>query len=117
MLLRDAWLSYARKKMVTFTLLSKMRLAISRGIVVVEIPAKAEWCELRKIVFAWTEVQFPFRVRSGRKLKLIQPPVITVIGKAFFDIGHAPADHSNRKTDLQGYAAWEIHPVMKLTVQ
>jgi hypothetical protein len=46
------------------------------GIVVVEIPAKPEWCELRKIVFGWTEVQFPFRVRSGRKLKLSQPVVV-----------------------------------------
>jgi hypothetical protein len=55
------------------------------GIVVAEIPAQAEWCDLRKIVFGWTEVQFPFRVRSGRKLKIAQPPVITVIGKAFFD--------------------------------
>jgi hypothetical protein len=87
------------------------------GIVVAEIPAKPQWCELRQIVFGWTQVQFPFRVRSGRKLKVAQPPIITVIGKAFFDIGHAPADHSNRRTDLQGYAAWEIHPVMKLTVQ
>ena len=87
------------------------------GMVVAEIRAKAEWCELRKIVFGWTEVQFPFRVRSGRKFKLTQAPVITVIGKAFFDIGHAPADHSNRRTDLQGYAAWEIHPVMKLDIQ
>jgi hypothetical protein len=87
------------------------------GIIVAEIPAKAQWCELRKIVFGWTEVQFPFRVRSGRKLKLSQPVVVTVIGKAFFDIGHAPADHSNRRTDLQGYAAWEIHPVMKLDVR
>ena len=87
------------------------------GIVVAEIPAKTQWCELRKIVFAWTQVQFPFRVRSGRKLKLSQPVIITVIGKALFDIGHAPADHSNRRTDLQGYAAWEIHPVMKLEVQ
>jgi len=87
------------------------------GTVVAEIPAKAEWCELRKIVFGWTDVQFPFRVRPGRKLKVTQPPVITMIGKAFFDIGHAPADHANRRTDLQGYGAWEIHPVMKLTVQ
>jgi hypothetical protein len=62
-------------------------------------------------------VQFPFRVRCGRKLKVAQPPIITVIGKAFFDIGHAPADHSNQRTDLQGYAAWEIHPVMKLDVR
>jgi hypothetical protein len=75
------------------------------GIVVAEIPAKAQWCELRQIVFGWTQVQFPIRVRSGRKLKLNQPLIITVIGKAFFDIGHAPADHSNRRTDLQGYAA------------
>jgi hypothetical protein len=77
------------------------------GIVVVEIPAKAEWCQLREIVFGWTQVEFPFRVRSGRKLKLTQPLVITVIGKAFFDIGHAPADHSNRRNDLVGYAACE----------
>src|SRR5215813_10284681 len=75
------------------------------GVVVVEIPAKAEWCELRKIVFGWTEVQFPFRVRSGRKLKVNQPLIITVTGKAFFDIGHSPADHSNLRTDLECYAA------------
>jgi hypothetical protein len=48
---------------------------------------------------------------------MFQPPIIKVIGKAFFDIGHAPADHSNQRTDLQGYAAWEIHPVMKLDVK
>jgi hypothetical protein len=87
------------------------------GAVVVEIPAKPEWCELRKIVFGWTDVEFPFRVRSGRKLKFREPLIITVVGKAFFDVGHAPADHLNRRTDLEGYAAWEIHPVMKLTVK
>jgi hypothetical protein len=87
------------------------------GFVVAVIPSKPEWCELRQIVFGWTKAQFPFHVRSGRKLKITQPLVITVIGKAFFDIGHAPADHSNRRTDLQDYAAWEIHPVMKVTVQ
>jgi hypothetical protein len=42
------------------------------GTVVAELPAKAQWSELRKIVFGWTEAQFPFRVRSGRKLKLTQ---------------------------------------------
>jgi hypothetical protein len=87
------------------------------GTVVAEIPAKPQWCELRKIVFGWTQVQFPFRVRSGRKLKVNQPLIVTVIGKAFFDIGHAPADHENRRTDLPGCAAWEIHPVMKIEVQ
>jgi hypothetical protein len=87
------------------------------GTVVAEIPAKTEWCDLRNIVFGWTHVDFPFRVRSGRNLKIPQPLIITVVGKAFFDVGHAPADHSNRRTDLEGYAAWEIHPVMKLEVK
>ena len=87
------------------------------GTVVVEIPAKPEWCELRKIVFGWTQVEFPFRVRSGRKLKLTQPTVITVIGRPFFDIGHARADQLNRRTDLQGFAASEIHAVMNLTLR
>jgi hypothetical protein len=50
-------------------------------------------------------------------LKLTQPLIITVIGKAFFDVAPAPADQSNQRTDLQGYAAWEIHPVMKLDVK
>jgi hypothetical protein len=62
------------------------------GTVVAEIPAKAQWCDLRNIVFGWTPPQFPFRVRSGRKFKVTQPLVITVVGKAFFDVGHAPAD-------------------------
>ena len=95
----------------TFTIAVAL-LCDKPGVVVVEIPAKPQWCQLRQIVFGWTQVQFPFRVRSGRKLKLNQPVTVTVIGKAFFDIGHAPADHSNRRTDLEGYAAWEIHPVM-----
>jgi hypothetical protein len=50
-----------------------------------------------------------------RKLTLNQTPVITVTGKAFFDVGHSLKDQkANRRTDLQGYAAWEIHPVMTL---
>jgi hypothetical protein len=87
------------------------------GVVVAEIPAKQQWCDARSTVFSWTHATFPFRVRSGRKLKITHPPIITVIGKAFFDINHAPADQSNRRTDLRGYAAWEIHPVMKLDVK
>jgi hypothetical protein len=34
-----------------------------------------------------------------------------VTGKAFYDIGHAPANHSNRRSTPKGYAVWEIHPV------
>jgi hypothetical protein len=51
-----------------------------------------------------------------KKLTLNQTPVITVTGKAFYDIGHAPADHSNRRSTPKGYAVWEIHPVMKMEV-
>jgi hypothetical protein len=42
--------------------------------------------------------------------------VVTVAGKAFFDIDHASKDHSNRRINLSGYAAWEIHPVMSLEI-
>ena len=55
-------------------------------------------------------------VFADRPEIITQPPIITVVGKAFFDIGHTPADHSKRRTDLRGYAAWEIHPRMKLDV-
>jgi hypothetical protein len=34
-------------------------------------------------------------------------------GKAFVDIGNAPADQSNRRTDLQDYSAWEIYLVLQ----
>jgi len=31
-------------------------------------------------------------------------------------IAECDVDQSNRRTDLEGYAAWEIHPVMKIAV-
>jgi hypothetical protein len=37
-------------------------------------------------------------------------------GQGVYDIGHAPADHSNRRSTPKGYAVWEIHPVMKMEV-
>ena len=71
------------------------------GIVVVEIPAKPQWCEIRNTVFSWART-----------------PVITVTGKVFFDVGHSLKDQkSNRRSRLPDYAAWEIHPVMELEVQ
>jgi hypothetical protein len=84
------------------------------GIVVIEVPEKPQWCEIRKLVFSWTATKFPFHTQSARKLNVTDPPIITVVGKAFFDIGHAPKDQSNRRKYLPGYAAWEIHPVMKI---
>jgi hypothetical protein len=59
----------------------------------------------------------PFHVRSAKKLAINEAPIIIVSGKAHFDIGHAPKDQSNRRKNLPGYAAWEIHPVMKIEVQ
>jgi hypothetical protein len=48
--------------------------------------------------------------------KIREARVITVTEKAFYDIGRAPADHSNRRSKPEGYAVWEIHPVMALQV-
>jgi hypothetical protein len=87
------------------------------GAVVCEIPAKQQWCTIRETVFSWTATKFPFHTSSDRKLKLIEAPIITVTGKAYWNVGHAPKDQSNKRSHLPDYAAWEIHPVMKLTVQ
>jgi hypothetical protein len=77
-------------------------------------PVGPKWCEIRQTVFGWTTQKFPFGVKTAHALKMREPHVITVVGKAFFDIGHAPKDQSNRRKYLPGYAAWEIHPVMTL---
>ena len=82
--------------------------------VVVEIPAKPQWCEIRNMVFSWTRTRFSFHTSSAKKLNVTDPPIITVIGKAYFDVGHAPKDQSNWRKYLPDYAAWEIHPVMKI---
>ena len=88
-----------------------------QGIVVVEIPLGPQWCDIRTTVFSWSPTRFPFQTRSTKKLKVIKPPIITVIGKAFWDIGHAPKDQSNQRKYMPGYAVWEIHPGMKLDVR
>jgi hypothetical protein len=69
-----------------------------------------------KTVFGWTGQKFPFGVKTAHALKISEQLVITVTGKAYYDIGHAPADHSNRRRTPQDYAVWEIHPVMKMEV-
>jgi len=58
-------------------------------IVVVEVPAKPQWCEIRNTVFSWTPTRFPFHTASAKKLTLNQTRVITVTGKAYFDFGHS----------------------------
>lgn len=86
------------------------------GTVSAEIPVGPKWCEIRQIVFGWTTQEFPFTVKTAHTLRISEPHVVTVIGKAYYDIGHAPADHSNRIRTPKDYTVWEIHPVMKLEV-
>jgi hypothetical protein len=81
------------------------------GTVSAEIPVGPKWCEIRQTIFGWTTQKFPFGVKNAHGLKIREPHVITVTGKAFYDIGHAPANHSNRRSTPKGYAVWEIHPV------
>jgi hypothetical protein len=59
------------------------------GIVVAEVPAKPQWREIRNTAFSWTSTRFPLHIRSTRKLTINQTPIITVIGKAFWDARHA----------------------------
>jgi hypothetical protein len=87
------------------------------GIVGVEIPPGKIWCEFRKLVFSWTTQKFPFSFQSSKGLTVTGRPVTTVIGKAFYDIDHAPKDRSNERGApfKPGYAVWEVHPVMSIT--
>ena len=87
------------------------------GTVGVEIPVGPKWCKIRQIVFGWTNAKFPFAIKSNKVFKIVHPHVITVVGKAFYDVDHAPKDHSNRSTIHEKTAAWEIHPVRQLKVE
>ena len=88
-----------------------------KGTVVCDVPLKPQWCDIRETVFSWTPTRFPFQTSSAKRLKIANPPVVTIVRKAFFDLGYAPKDQSNRRNHQPGYAAWEIHPVMKIDVQ
>jgi hypothetical protein len=94
----------------------KMRPETSRGLWSVKYHPNRSGA-IRNRVFSWTPTRFPFHTNSAKKLTLNQTSVITVIGKAFFDVGHSLKDQkSNRRRHLPDYAAWEIHPVMKIDV-
>ena len=86
------------------------------GNVGAEIPVGSTWCELRQTVFGWTTQSFPFSFKESQRLEMRETHIITVTGQAFFDVDHASADHSNRRTKPKKYAVWEIHPVMALHV-
>lgn len=86
------------------------------GSVNAEIPVGSIWCELRQTVFGWTTQSFPFSFKESQKLEMRETHIITVTGKAFFDVQHASPDHSNRRTESKKHSVWEIHPVMALHV-
>ena len=86
------------------------------GIVVCEIPANLKRCDIRETVFSWTPTRFPFQTSSAKRLKIANPLVVTIAGKAFWDNLKAAKDQSNRRSHQPGYAAWEIRPVMALHV-
>ena len=115
MLLLAALLKQKWKQTATFTLRLRMLPETTLGRLAPRFRS-AQSGEIRQIVFRWTEQKFPFTVKIAHNLKIREPHVITVTGKAFYDIGHASADHSNRRSTPKNYAVWEIHPVMKLEV-
>lgn len=85
----------------------------------VEIPAGQTWCPIRQRVFAWVKPKFPV-VTSRTLLAMGSHPLITVVGKAFWDGQHAPkaaargGPRPNRRTYDAQCSAWEVHPVMRL---
>ena len=91
--------------------------------VVVEVPFGEPWCEIRKEVFSWTSQTFPL-VSPGKKLKLAKHPVITVVGRTFYDAVHGGKDTSrnprpkpkNASPSSSNVRIWEVHPAMRLEV-
>jgi hypothetical protein len=82
----------------------------------VEVPVGPRWCKIRQAVFSWTNAKFPFSIKSNKVFRIVHPHIIAVTGKAFYDVDHAPKDHSNRSTIHENTAAFEIHPVAALRV-
>jgi hypothetical protein len=87
------------------------------GEIVVELPLGPLWCEMRKTVFSWTNARFPFGIGGNKMFRLLEHPIVTVVGKAFYDIDHSGSDdRNNRRSYDQSEAVWEIHPVMRLSM-
>ena len=89
--------------------------------VVVEVPVDhghpdSAWSTIRKTVFGWSDQEFPFKTKTGHKLRLERKPVVRVVGKAFNDAVHGKQATPHRRRDKPNATVWEIHPVMRLTV-
>lgn len=86
--------------------------------VIAEIPLGVRWCNLRTLAFSWTNAVFPFELTRDRPFELIRHPLVTLVGKAFYDTDHSGKDYrNNRRPRAKDKAVWEIHPVMEMTVQ
>ena len=57
-----------------------------RGIVVCEVPCQTSCCEIRQTPSAGRVPAFPFKQLQSENLS--DMPVLTGIGKAFFDVNH-----------------------------
>jgi hypothetical protein len=104
------------RKTAIFTLHFKMPTATVWELLAPRFQLTQSGVRFGKLCLAGRHRSFRFNVKTTHTLKIHEPHVITVTGKAFYDIGHAPADHSNRRTTPKDYAVWEIHPVMKMEV-
>src|SRR5262249_10813247 len=72
--------------------------------VVVKVPVdngveNSAWSKIRKTVFDWSNQDFPFTTKSGKKLDLAKNLVIRVVGKAFYDAVHQRVSTPNRRRD------------------
>src|SRR5205814_9972432 len=75
-------------------------------------------CAARTTAFSWTNAVFPFMTGKEQPFHLVRRPVVTVIGKAFYDTDHSGKElHNNRRPTDKDKAVWEIHPVMALEVE
>jgi hypothetical protein len=88
------------------------------GKVIVEMPLGPRWCAMRTTAFSWSNAVFPFNADwQHSPFHLVRRPIITVIGKAFYDTDHSGKDiRNNRRPREKDKSVWEIHPVMKLQV-
>jgi hypothetical protein len=54
------------------------------GIVVCEVPANPQWCQIGNRVFSWTRRRFPFHTSSAKKLTNREKPIRPNVGRGRF---------------------------------
>jgi hypothetical protein len=76
------------------------------GYLIVEVPKGSPWCAIRRQILSWTTATFPKSVSSGRNLTMTSHPLVSVVGRAFYDGVHAPGGNRRRThaPRLAGYA-------------